>query len=258
MCALSKYPVAFATTSKESTVVAKALWNVLCTFGVAQEITSDNGLEFCNQVVDALVNMHGISRRLTTAYRPQANGLTERTNRTVLSVLRKLTAANPQQWPEWIDFVMLTLRTVISRSTGFTPFQLMFGRPWNPLANFEQLAVDYDAMNVQEGVIEVVESALVKRVQLMRRQLSWIEEAKVSQESQNRATRTQADKIHTVGSSRIPVGSLVWRRNHTPMSKLDSKLLGPFRVAGEESLELLTTNYQLESFIGGNRCENST
>ena len=250
VCALSKYPVAFAITSKESTVVAKALWNVVCTFGVVQELTSDNGLEFCNQVVDALVNMHGISRRLTTAYRPQANGLTERTNRTVLSVLRKLTAANPQLWPEWIDFVMLTLRTVISRSTGFTPFQLMFGRQWNPLGNFEQLAIDYDAMNVQEGVIEVVESALVKRVQLMRRQLSWIAEAKVTQETQNMATRVQANKTHTVGDSRIPAGSLVWRRNHTPSSKLDSKLLGPFRVVDEEGLESLTTNYHLESLSG--------
>ena len=133
LCApCQKYPVAFSLTYKESIVVAKALWNVVCTFGVPQGIASDNGLEFCNQVVEALVNMHGISRRLLTmAYRPQANGLTERTNRTVLSILRKLTAANPQLWPEWIDFVMLTLRTVISRSTGFTPFQLMFGRHWN-------------------------------------------------------------------------------------------------------------------------------
>ncbi len=152
VCVLSKYPVAFSLTSKESTVVAKALWSVICTFGVPQGVASDNGLEFCNQVVDSLVNMHGISRRLTTAYRPQANGLTERTNRTVLSVLRKLTAANPQLWPEWIDFVMLTLRTVISRSTGFTPFQLMFGRHWNLLGNFEQLAIDFESMNTQEGV----------------------------------------------------------------------------------------------------------
>ena len=148
---------------------------MICTFGVEQEITSDNGLEFCNQVVGALANMHGISRRLTTAYRPQANGLTERTNRTVLSVLsvlRKLTANNPQLWPEWVDFVMLTLRTVVSRSTGFTPIQLMFGREWNPLSNFEQLAIDYNAVNAHDGMVDVVESALVNRTQLMRRHLS--------------------------------------------------------------------------------------
>ena len=165
-------------------------------------------------------------------------------------MLRKLTAGNPQLWPEWVDFVMLTLRTVISRSTGFTPFQLMFGRNWNPLGNFEQLAIDFDSINVQEGVIEVVESALVKRVQLMRRHLSWIEDAKVSQEAQNLATRTQADKQHVVHEERIPVGSLVWKRNHTPLSKLDSKLLGPFRVSGEEGTTLLSTNYHLESLSG--------
>ena len=93
----------------------------------------------------------------------------------------------------------------------------MFGRPWNPLANFEQLAIDYDTMNGQDGVIEVVESALVRRVQLMRQQLSWITEAKVSQENQNMATRLQADNIHTVGDTRIPAES-PWCGNGTTPS----------------------------------------
>ena len=77
-----------------------------------------------------------------------------------------------------------------------------------------------------------------------------IEEAKVSQEAQNLATRAQADKSHIIHEERIPVGSLVWKRNHTPLSKLDSKLLGPFRVSGEEGATLLTTNYHLESLSG--------
>ena len=64
------------------------------------------------------------------------------------------------------------------------------------------------------------------------------------------ATRMQADKMHTVGDSRTPTGSLVWRRNHTPSSKLDSKLLGPFRVVDEESSASLTANYHLESLSG--------
>ena len=83
------------------------------------------------------------------------------------------------------------------------------------MGNFEQLAINYDTMNVQEGVIEVVELALVKRVQLMRRHLSWIAEAKVSQESQNMATRIQADKLHTIEDMRIPAGP--WCGNGTTL-----------------------------------------
>ena len=64
------------------------------------------------------------------------------------------------------------------------------------------------------------------------------------------ASRLQADKAHSVVDTRITVGSLVWKRNHTPSSKLDSKLLGPFRVAEEEDTTMLNANYLLESLSG--------
>ena len=69
-------------------------------FGPPVVLNSDNGLEFCNGAVLGLANLHGISRRLTSAYRLQANGAVERLNRSVLAVLRKLTSNNPQRWFE--------------------------------------------------------------------------------------------------------------------------------------------------------------
>ena len=97
VCALSKYPIAFCVSPKESSVIAKSLWSVICMFSSPVVSNSDNGLEFCNLVVLSLANLHGIFRRLTSAYRPQANGAVERLNRSVIAVLRKLTSNNPQR-----------------------------------------------------------------------------------------------------------------------------------------------------------------
>ena len=134
--ALSKYPIAFPLRSKEASLVAERLWHVICTFGTPVCLHSDNGTEFVNEVVDTLSALHGIQRRTITAFRPQANGQVERVNRPVLDVLRKYCGTFPDRWPDWLDFVMLAIRTATHSSTGQTPFEVMFGRPFNPLADY--------------------------------------------------------------------------------------------------------------------------
>ena len=58
--------------------------------------------------------------------------------------------------------------------------------------------------------------------------------------------RSQADASHAVVLSRIKVGSLVWRMNMTPSSKLDTRLLGPYKVADRDSDDVkVSANYHL-------------
>ena len=52
-------------------------------------MTTDQGKEFRNQVNDELMKTFGIDHRLTTAYHPQANGLDERYNQTLVNALSK-------------------------------------------------------------------------------------------------------------------------------------------------------------------------
>ena len=252
VCALSKYPIAFCLSSKESSIIAKSLWSVICMFGPPVVLNSDNGLEFCNSVVLSLANLHGISRRLTSAYRPQANGAVERLNRSVIAVLRKLTSNNPQKWCDWVDFVLMCIRTAVHRSSGYSPFQLMFGRAWNPLADYHQLAFDFEALN-NSGLdgLAVVEDALVLRTRQLRMHLGWVAGAHLNGVVQAAKVRAQADAQHAVVSDRIAVGALVWKVNNTPSNKLDARLLGPFRVADSDGSSVdISSNYHLES-LGG-------
>ena len=133
-------PIAFCLTSKESSIISKSLWNVICMFGSPVVLNSGNGLEFCSAAV--------------------------------LAVLRKLTFNSPQRWVDWIDFVLMCIRTAVHRTSGFSPFQLMFGRIWNPLADYHQLAFDFEVVNSCGQGLAVVEDALVLRSRQLRMHLS--------------------------------------------------------------------------------------
>ena len=50
---------------------ARVLWQLISTFGPPKILQSDNGLEFVNQLMNALVQLFGIDRRLITAYNPR-------------------------------------------------------------------------------------------------------------------------------------------------------------------------------------------
>ena len=120
----------------------------------------------------SLANLHGISRRLTSAYRPQSNRAVERLNRSVLAVLRKLTSHSSQKWVDWVDFVLMCIRTAVHRTSGYSPFQLLFGRVWNPLTDYHQLAFDFEVVNSGGQELAVVEDALVLRSRQLRMHLT--------------------------------------------------------------------------------------
>ena len=69
----------------------------------------------------------GIHKTRTTAYHPQSDGLVERLNRTILTMLRVSAAEHEQDWDLHLPTVMLAYRFSMQETTGATPFSLMFG-----------------------------------------------------------------------------------------------------------------------------------
>lgn len=69
-----------------------------------------------------------ISWKLHCAYRPQSSGQVERMNRTVKSTLSKLVWETGEGWTSLLPFALLRARCTPYKA-GFTPFEIMFGRP---------------------------------------------------------------------------------------------------------------------------------
>ena len=124
----SKWPEAEPVPTKEAKHVANFLYKMILRHGCPEEIISDQGREFCNQLIDLLEKLTGFKHRITSAYHPQSNGLDERLNQTLKSKLQILVNDHMDDWDELIDNVLFAYRSSRQASTKCTPFLLMYGR----------------------------------------------------------------------------------------------------------------------------------
>ena len=222
--ALSKFPIAVLLPDKEMGGVAEGLWRVISTFGAPAILISDQGKEFVNDVVGELCRLHGVERRITSGYRPMANGQVERFNRSLLLCLRKCTAENPRQWPAWVDYVLLTIRTSHHAATGMTPFSVMFGRPYYPLLPW-QILLQWERAD-QDTAVKIHELAeRLKHAEEMRDRATQTMRRRQGQQQQTQ------DRRHHVAVERLRPGTRVFVRVERGDSKLAHRFTGPFVVA---------------------------
>jgi transposase InsO family protein len=91
----TKWPEAIAIPNIKAETVTKFIYEqIICRHGVPQEILSDRGTLFINKIVDELCQKYQTKHRLTSAYRPQTNGMVERFNCTIGECIAKLVQDN--------------------------------------------------------------------------------------------------------------------------------------------------------------------
>ena len=66
-------------------------------------LRTDNGLEFCNNLMDTMCKEAGIKRHRTCAYTPQQNGVAERMNRTIADKIRCMLAESGLENKFWTE-----------------------------------------------------------------------------------------------------------------------------------------------------------
>ena len=127
--AFSKFSQAFVTSSQKAIIVAKLLvekWFSI--FGVPAQIHSDQGRSFNNDIIFHLCKMYGIRQSTTTPYNPHGNAICERFNRTIFGLMGTLTEEQKPNWPTYVPSLVYAYNSTPHASTGFQPYELMFGR----------------------------------------------------------------------------------------------------------------------------------
>ena len=94
--------------------------------GLPAVITTDQGKEFCKKLDLQLTETFGIKHQLTTTYHPQANGLDECYNQTLVNSFAKFAQIKQKIWDENVGEVVYSYNTAIQESTKYTPFESMF------------------------------------------------------------------------------------------------------------------------------------
>ena len=124
----TRYPEAIALPSVEAPRVAKELVHLFSHVGVPDEILTDQGSNFMSALLEEMYCLLHIKRIRTTPYHPQTDGLVERFNGTLKGMLRKFVNRSQKDWDEYLPYLLFAYREVPQETTGFSPFDLLYGR----------------------------------------------------------------------------------------------------------------------------------
>lgn len=187
----SKWPEAKPIRKKNAEEVAQFLYELICRFGCVNIQINDQGREFCNQVASELHGLTGVHQRVTSAYHPQANGLVERANRTIQGGMLKVLQEQQSQWPRVLNGLLFAYRTSRNKSTGITPFEMMFGRKAiTPL----QCGMEEDNVELQEVEFDLENEEYLVDAEEVQRNLENIlqVQALVHEEAERNILKAQA------------------------------------------------------------------
>ena len=125
----TRYCQLYATKSKKGTAAADKLFNEFIPhYGCPARVHHDQGGEFTSDMWKELHRFMGIKSSNTTPYHPQGDGQVERCNRTILNMLRSLTANQKKDWKKFLPKLAFAYNSTVNKSTGMSPFYLMYGR----------------------------------------------------------------------------------------------------------------------------------
>lgn len=124
----TQYPEAVPLRKATAKAIAHELFMLCSRVGIPAEILTDQGTPFVSRLMADLCRSLKIKQLRTTVYHPQTDGLVERFNQTLKQMLRRVVAEDKRDWDLMLPYVLFGIREVPQASTGFTPFELLFGR----------------------------------------------------------------------------------------------------------------------------------
>jgi hypothetical protein len=218
---LSGYLYTVPIKSKTDSEIASHVWTFICIFGPPYEILTDQGNEFNNNLLNYLLKKVNVHHLTTSAYNPRVNGKVERYNPLIADAMRKCmdTEHDKTKWPEYLSFVTLAFNSKVHTRTGFTPYEIVFGRRMNAFESWSAKEQIDETESLSSRAIEIKD--LVEN-----KQDTALERIRNAQKLQTK----QQDRHQNVQVERLEPGTVVYVKTMGIQSKLAPKYRGPFRI----------------------------
>jgi hypothetical protein len=184
--------------------------------GFPQAIVSDRGSVFVSSFFTELMKICGTKMKPSTAFHPQTDGLTERTNQILETYLRAYCSYQQDDWVDYLALAEFVFNNTTNSSTQQTPFFANSG--FHP---------DFD-ITITERSTNPSAAELTTRLAIIREEL----QAELSHS--NEYMSKYYNQRHLPAPKFSP-GDKVWllRRNiktTRPSEKLDYKKIGPYEI----------------------------
>jgi hypothetical protein len=96
--------------------------------GVPKKIVSNKGTQFTSHFLQQLHEALGTHLKFSSAYHPQTDGQTERTNQILEDMLRACALQNKLGWDKRLPYVEFSYNNSYQASLKMSPFQALYGR----------------------------------------------------------------------------------------------------------------------------------
>lgn len=183
--------------------------------GLPNKIVTDQGPTFVSAFWTSVQKALRIYSAPSTAYHPQTDGQTERTNQTLETYLRHFCSHRQDDWSDWLPIAEFSFNSTTSSSTKLSPFFSWQG--FHPRANSFTAPSKVPTADTYVALLEEVQLALGESLQ------------------HSKEVQSKSHDSHSRPSPIYAPNNLVWlsRRyipSTRPSNKLDYRRIGPFRV----------------------------
>ena len=125
----TKWVEAYPVPNHTAEMVAETIvTNFFTRFGLPVTIHSDQGRDFESKLFQQMCELLGIEKTRTTPRNPQSDGMVERINRTLETMLREKVSENQLDWDDHVAISCAAYRAVPHEATRKTPNRMMLGR----------------------------------------------------------------------------------------------------------------------------------
>ena len=113
-----------ATAKDVADTFLREVWKL---HGLPTEIISDMDAKFSREFWESLCKMLGVKRRMSTAYHPQTDGQTERTNHVLEGYLRTFVNYDQDDWSQLLPLAEHAYNNSATNAHKMTPFFANYG-----------------------------------------------------------------------------------------------------------------------------------
>jgi len=173
---------------------------------------------------------------MSTSFRPQTDGQTERVNLVIQQFLRNYVVADQQDWVDHLELAEFCYNNSEHSATGSTPFQMVIGK--SPIVPMTWATQGQPSSDASEEV------PMVTQLDEERKRL-W-ELAKANLEKTHKRYKDFADKSRR--EVKFQVGDEVWLniKNFRLPESLSHKFMGPYAGPFKVLEKKLSDTYKLE------------
>lgn len=123
----------YPTRTLDAPEAATCLIDFIGRYGAPDELLSDNGSQYVNELIAAVLRLVGTKQVLSLAYSKEENGRIERANKEILRHLRAFIGHSKvvDDWVIKLPFVQRIMNASKHSVTGYSPSEMLFGNAVN-------------------------------------------------------------------------------------------------------------------------------